>query len=69
MTCNCLTEPRLLGLLEFATNTGSSLVFGLSFAADVNETKTMQLLKYIAESEQHEVYGFEYGNERYGSPP
>lgn len=69
LTCNCLTEPRLLGLLEFATNTGSSLVFGLSFAADVNETKTMQLLKYIAESEQHEVYGFEYGNERDGRPP
>ena len=65
LTCTCLDQLRLDGLLDFARATGASLVFGLTISADVNSSHTLALLQHIhdRDSEQH-LYGFEYGNEQ-----
>ena len=68
LTCNCLTQQRFDDLLAFAGDGNLSLVFGLSFADDVNSSKTTALLRHVAAGD-HPVWGYEYGNERDGRPP
>ena len=50
-------------MLEFAAATNTSLVFGLTFSADVNSSHTAALLRHVAGG-KHAVYGYEYGNEQ-----
>ena len=64
LTCTCLTQPKFDDLLELASRTNLSLVFGLSFSADANSSHTMALLQHVAES-PHPVWGYEYGNEQH----
>lgn len=63
LTCTCLTQPKFDAVLEFAAATNTSLVFGLTFSADVNSSHTAALLRHVAGGE-HAVYGYEYGNEQ-----
>lgn len=65
LTCTCLDQPRLDGLLDFASATGVSLVFGLTISADVNSSHTLALLQHIHDKDSEQrIYGFEYGNEQ-----
>eukprot|EP00037_Helgoeca_nana_P027622 m.317555 g.317555 ORF g.317555 m.317555 type:complete len:756 (+) comp27557_c0_seq1:166-2433(+) len=63
LTCTCLTQPKFDDLLAFADAVNASLVFGLSFSADVNDTHTTALLQHVANGE-HPVWGYEFGNEQ-----
>ena len=47
LTCTCLTQPKLDDLLDFSVETNSSLVFGLTYAEDINSTRTKLLLDYL----------------------
>jgi hypothetical protein len=70
LTCTCLDQPRLDGLLDFATATGASLVFGLTISADINSTHTLALLQHIHDTDSEQrVFGFEYGNEQEATLP
>lgn len=61
LTCTCLDQARLDGLLDFASATGASLVFGLTISADVKSAHTLALLQHIHDRDvEQRLYGYEY---------
>eukprot|EP01084_Bolivina_argentea_P217617 369451_1 len=75
---HCLSMNIFEDILKFAENIKTKLVFGLSFGyptypskstTEWNSTNTRQLLEYLKNKgyNEHNIYGFELGNELDGS--